>query len=99
MPAVPGDIDTEGGPPTVVPLAHFVVALGFLLAGVLAGVGRSPAILPPNPFSGRRGRVVRRGGRSAAGYRCAGSPPACGAEGCRAGPGSGGPTATSSGMM
>jgi hypothetical protein len=34
MSAIPADIDTESGPPTAVPLGHFVVGLLFLLAGV-----------------------------------------------------------------
>ncbi|WP_254272408.1 hypothetical protein [Haloarcula marina] len=37
MSAVPGDIDTDAGPPMTVPLRHFVVALSFLVAGVAVG--------------------------------------------------------------
>ena len=37
MSAVPGDIETDAQPPMAVPLRHFVVALGFLVAGVAAG--------------------------------------------------------------
>jgi len=38
MTAVPGDLNTDQQPPMILPLRHFFVALGFLLAGVLAGV-------------------------------------------------------------
>ncbi|WP_324757297.1 hypothetical protein [Haloarcula montana] len=38
MSALPGDIDAEAGPPMTVPLRHFVVALGFLVAGVAVGL-------------------------------------------------------------
>ncbi len=38
MSALPGDIDAEAGPPMTIPLRHFVVALGFLVAGVAVGV-------------------------------------------------------------
>ena len=34
MSAIPGGLDTERGPPMTLPLRHFLVALGFLLAGV-----------------------------------------------------------------
>ena len=37
MSALPGDIDAEAGPPMTIPLRHFVVALGFLVAGVAIG--------------------------------------------------------------
>ena len=37
MAAIPAGIDTDRGPPMTVPLRHFVVGLGFLLAGVLSG--------------------------------------------------------------
>jgi hypothetical protein len=41
MSAVPGSIDTEYQPPLAVPLWHFLVALGFLLArGALGLVAR-----------------------------------------------------------
>ncbi|WP_280537414.1 hypothetical protein [Halopenitus sp. POP-27] len=46
MSVVPGTVDTEQQPPMTVPLRHFLVALGFLLAGgvvggvlVLGGIG------------------------------------------------------------
>ncbi|MFB6197475.1 MAG: hypothetical protein ABEI52_04300, partial [Halobacteriaceae archaeon] len=39
MAAIPGSIETDQQPPTTVPLRHFVVALGFLLAGSLVGLG------------------------------------------------------------
>ncbi|WP_225335577.1 hypothetical protein [Halomicrobium urmianum] len=35
MGAIPADVDAEQGPPTAVPLAHFLAALGFLLAGAV----------------------------------------------------------------
>jgi len=38
MSAIPGDIDAASSPPMTVPLRHFVVALAFLCAGLLAGV-------------------------------------------------------------
>ncbi|WP_435183720.1 hypothetical protein [Halobellus sp. EA9] len=37
MGAIPADIETDTQPPMTVPLWHFVVALGFLLAGVVLG--------------------------------------------------------------
>ncbi|WP_136715585.1 hypothetical protein [Halorientalis salina] len=39
MSVVPGSIDTGQQPPMTIPLRHFVVGLGFLLAGVVLGVG------------------------------------------------------------
>jgi hypothetical protein len=42
MATVPGDVDTDSQPPLAIPLRHFVVALGFLLAG--AGVGVADAV-------------------------------------------------------
>jgi len=38
MAAIPGNIETDQQPPMTVPLRHFVVALGFLLAGSLVGL-------------------------------------------------------------
>ncbi|GGN96245.1 MULTISPECIES: hypothetical protein [Haloarcula] len=38
MSAIPGNVDTDAGPPMTVPLRHFVVALAFLVAGVAVGV-------------------------------------------------------------
>ena len=38
MSVVPGDIDTDRQPSMVVPLRHFVVALGFLVLGIAVGV-------------------------------------------------------------
>ncbi|WP_336002708.1 hypothetical protein [Halorientalis halophila] len=38
MSVVPGDIDTDGGPPMTVPLRHFVVAVAFLVGGALIAV-------------------------------------------------------------
>jgi hypothetical protein len=37
MSVVPGDVETETQPPMAVPLRHFVVALGFLVAGGAVG--------------------------------------------------------------
>ncbi|MFB6189899.1 MAG: hypothetical protein ABEI57_08440 [Halapricum sp.] len=39
MAAIPGSIETDQQPPMTVPLRHFVVGLGFLLAGVAIGFG------------------------------------------------------------
>ncbi|WP_049985380.1 hypothetical protein [Halobellus rufus] len=39
MSVVPGNLDTDRQPPMTVPLQHFVVGLGFLLAGALVGIG------------------------------------------------------------
>jgi len=39
MSAIPGGLDTEQQPPMTVPLRHFVIGLGFLLAGVAVGTG------------------------------------------------------------
>jgi hypothetical protein len=38
MGAAFGNVDTESGPPSAVPLQHFVVGLAFLMVGVSAGV-------------------------------------------------------------
>jgi len=38
MSAVPSELDTERGPPMAVPLAHFLVGLGWLLASVAVGL-------------------------------------------------------------
>jgi hypothetical protein len=46
MAAIPGDIETEAGPPTTIPLRHFVVGLGFLLAGAVAGALSPLGVLP-----------------------------------------------------
>ncbi|WP_247730772.1 hypothetical protein [Halovivax limisalsi] len=37
MAAIPGSIETGAQPPMTIPLRHFVVAIGFLLLGVLVG--------------------------------------------------------------
>jgi len=42
MSAIPADVDADRGPPTAVPLGHFLVGLAFLLAGVVA-VAAAPA--------------------------------------------------------
>jgi hypothetical protein len=41
MGAIPGGVDTSRQPPMTVPLRHFVVGLGFLLAGTLLGMGHA----------------------------------------------------------
>jgi len=41
MGAIPGGVDTSQQPPMTVPLRHFVVGLGFLLAGTLVGIGHA----------------------------------------------------------
>jgi len=46
MSAVPGDLDTDTDLPLTVPLGHFVVALWFLWAGMLVGVGVVVDVLP-----------------------------------------------------
>jgi len=35
MSAIPADVDADRGPPTAVPLGHFLVGLAFLLAGIV----------------------------------------------------------------
>ncbi|ELZ10767.1 hypothetical protein C479_08148 [Halovivax asiaticus JCM 14624] len=37
MAAILGEVDTDGGPPLAIPIRHFVVGFGFLLAGALVG--------------------------------------------------------------
>jgi hypothetical protein len=39
MSAIPGNLDTGQQPPMTVPLRHFFVALGFLVAGIGLGIG------------------------------------------------------------
>jgi len=39
MGVVPGNLDTTRQPPMTVPLRHFLVGLGFLLVGLLVGIG------------------------------------------------------------
>ncbi|NHN42765.1 hypothetical protein G9C85_14155 [Halorubellus sp. JP-L1] len=46
MSAVPGGIDTDVDLPLAVPLRHFLVALGFLAAGALVGVGAVADLVP-----------------------------------------------------
>ncbi|MFB6195270.1 MAG: hypothetical protein ABEI80_03800 [Haloplanus sp.] len=46
MGAIPGNIETDQQPPMTVPLRHFVVGLGFLLAGVLVGIGVVADVVP-----------------------------------------------------
>jgi hypothetical protein len=46
MSAIPGDVETDKQPPMIVPLRHFVVGLGFLLAGGLLGIGSAMDLVP-----------------------------------------------------
>jgi len=46
MSAIPGGVDTEQQPPMTVPLRHFLVGLGFLLAGLLVGLGQVGGVVP-----------------------------------------------------
>lgn len=46
MSAVPGGLDTDTDLPLTVPLRHFIVALGFLAAGTLVGVGLVADVIP-----------------------------------------------------
>ena len=46
MGAIPGSIDTAQQPPMTVPLRHFVVGLGFLVAGSLLGIGLLVDVVP-----------------------------------------------------
>ncbi|MFB6165716.1 MAG: hypothetical protein ABEJ31_11210 [Haloarculaceae archaeon] len=46
MSVVPGEIDTDQQPPMTIPLRHFVVAAGFLVAGALLGVGMATDLAP-----------------------------------------------------
>jgi hypothetical protein len=46
MSVVPGDLDTDRGPPMSVPLRHFLVGLGFLLAGAALGVADALGAAP-----------------------------------------------------
>jgi len=43
--AIPGSIETDKQPPMTIPLRHFVVGLGFLLLGVLVGIGLVSGII------------------------------------------------------
>ncbi len=46
MAAIPGDVDTDRQPPMTVPLRHFLVGIGFLLAGSVAGIGLVAGVVP-----------------------------------------------------
>ncbi|WP_311173712.1 hypothetical protein [Halobellus ordinarius] len=46
MGAIPAGVETDAGPPTAIPLRHFLVGLGFLLAGAAVGVLSSLGVLP-----------------------------------------------------
>ena len=54
MSAVPAGVDPDAGPPTTIPLGHFVVGLAFLAAGALVGLGTVTEVLPA---LGRRATV------------------------------------------
>ena len=54
MAAIPGDLDTDSQPPMSIPLRHFVVGFGFLLAGAGAGL---LAALDAAPGLGRLAHV------------------------------------------
>jgi hypothetical protein len=45
MGAIPSDIETDSQPPMTIPLGHFVVGFGFLLAGATVGVASSLGLL------------------------------------------------------
>jgi cbb3-type cytochrome oxidase subunit 1 len=46
MSAIPGNLETDRQPPMTVPLRHFFVALGFLLAGVAVGSANLVRAIP-----------------------------------------------------
>ena len=46
MSAILGSVDASRGPPTAVPLRHLVVALGFLVVGVLVGAANALGMVP-----------------------------------------------------
>jgi len=46
MGAIPGNIETDQQPPMTLPLRHFVVGLGFLLGGILVGIGIAVDAMP-----------------------------------------------------
>nr|WP_115863943.1 hypothetical protein [Halorussus litoreus] len=49
MGAIPGSLETDRQPPMTVPLRHFVVALGFLVAGCVVGLLTSLGLLGGRP--------------------------------------------------
>ncbi|MFB6108712.1 MAG: hypothetical protein ABEJ82_07710 [Haloplanus sp.] len=49
MGAIPGDLETDAQPPMTVPLRHFVVGLGFLVAGGVVGALAPFGLLPGRP--------------------------------------------------
>lgn len=46
MSAIPGNLETDQQPPMTVPLRHFFVAFGFLLAGIGLGIGLVIDVVP-----------------------------------------------------
>jgi hypothetical protein len=46
MGAIPGNIEKDQQPPMTLPLRHFLVGLGFLLAGTLVGIGIVVNVIP-----------------------------------------------------
>ncbi|WP_255151259.1 hypothetical protein [Halorarius halobius] len=46
MAAIPGELETESAPPMAVPLRHFLVGFGFLLAGAGAGLAAPLGVAP-----------------------------------------------------
>lgn len=45
MSAIPGNIDTDSQPPMTIPLRHFILALGLLLAATLLGLASTASLL------------------------------------------------------
>jgi len=49
MGAIPGSIETDAGPPMAIPLRHFVVGLGFLVAAGVVGALAPLGVVPGRP--------------------------------------------------